>query len=442
VHVTKTVSETAAITTTMAATYTYDGYGRRARKEVAYPHAITPTQVITYLYDGLDIIGAQIAVSETVTESYYYLAQSPVTGMRRPFALERLPNPATAFPGDTHWYQTDGLDSVVALTDAAGNITSPYLYDEYGNQVISYTDYQLLTYTFQDYDQETDFYHFYARYYAPRSGSWLTLDSYQGKASVPHSLHRYNYARVNPVNRVDIYGYFDNGLCGVSVSCPMTPKSGCRVNQTCNLSVTPHQNQSTTSHTDIFAPYPMSVDRYASFQGINFSPNLRSPKPRDLAKNCAQLEADIQKTMMELQKRYYDLIKNKHTLPPTGPMSIAGHVTQYVGKQLYLQSLLAAWRANGCGGGGVNGKFHWDWAVEWAYKPSPVQVQQPQLRNLPEIQLPEVELPDVNTEVEPEDVATVGTVGIVGVTAYILWNSKGCLAGPWGCLIDWATPAI
>ena len=72
VGVTKSLSDTAGITVTMVATYTYDGYGRRAVKEVVYPEAVTATQVITYLYDGLDIIGARLAMSGTVTETYYY----------------------------------------------------------------------------------------------------------------------------------------------------------------------------------------------------------------------------------------------------------------------------------------------------------------------------------------------------------------------------------
>jgi hypothetical protein len=33
-------------------------------------------------------------------------------------------------------------------------------------------------------------------------------------------------------------------------------------------------------------------------------------------------------------------------------------------------------------------------------------------------------------------------VPVGAAAAYILWNSKGCLAGPWGCVIDWATPGI
>lgn len=217
VGVTKGISSTGNITVTMVATYTYDGYDRRAFKEVTYPGGITPTQVITYLYDGLDIIGAQIETSSTITNSYYYLAQSPVTGMRRPFILERLPNPITAFPGDIYWYQTDGLDSVTTLTDSVGTATSPYLYDEYGNSLANNTLLQIFTYTSQDYDPETGFHHFYARYYDPNQGTWLSADPYRGLYSLPVTLHRYGYVYNNPVTSIDEKGYLGLLALGAAV---------------------------------------------------------------------------------------------------------------------------------------------------------------------------------------------------------------------------------
>lgn len=199
----------------MQADYTYDGYGRRAVKEVSYPGAITPTQTMTYLYDGLDIIGATLESSGVVTETYYYLAPSPVTGLVRPVEMERLPNAATGFAGDRHWYQADGLDSVVALTDEGGNLVSPMLYDEYGQQLAGTSDLALFTYTAQDYDAETGLSHFYARYYDPSTGTWLTQDRYRGELT-KQSTNRYQYTNDNPISSVDVLGFKD---CGFNLTC-------------------------------------------------------------------------------------------------------------------------------------------------------------------------------------------------------------------------------
>jgi len=216
VGVTKTVSDTAGITVTMVATYTYDGYGRRALKEVVeYTSPITfHVSRFTYLYDGLDIIGAQLEENGVVTETYYYLAPSPVTGLRRPLEMERLANPATGFAGDRHWYQSDGLDSVVALTDEGGALALPYLYDEYGQMLAGTTELQVFAYTGQDYDAETGFHHFYARYYDADVGMWTTRDWHGGKPDIPLSQHRYLYVLANPIALTDVLGlYPDEGYC-------------------------------------------------------------------------------------------------------------------------------------------------------------------------------------------------------------------------------------
>ncbi len=195
-----TVRKTVDGTVTMQARYEYDGYGRRARKTVSYPSK--PAEVTTYLYDGLDIIGARVQSGSQVAESYYYLAPSPVTGMRRPFEMERLDT------GKRYWFQTDGLDSVIALTDERGDLVNPLLYDEYGQMLAGASDVQLFTYTAQDYDAETGLLHFYARYYDPARGVWLTQDAYRGEIGAPGTMQRYGYVGESPTTYIDEYGYW------------------------------------------------------------------------------------------------------------------------------------------------------------------------------------------------------------------------------------------
>jgi RHS repeat-associated protein len=189
---------------TMEAAYTYDGYGRRVRKEVTYSNGAKANQTLTYLYDGLDIIGAQLEQGGTTEETYYYLAPSPLTGLRRPLATEQLDN------GKRYWYQSDGLDSIVALTDEQGDLVSPFLYDEYGQILAGETDLQIFTYTAQDYDPETGLVHFYARYYDPKRGVWLTQDPYRGRLGEPGTLHRYGYVGNNPTLFLDLYGFLND----------------------------------------------------------------------------------------------------------------------------------------------------------------------------------------------------------------------------------------
>jgi len=133
----------------------------------------------------LDIIGAMLAVEEisgtwAVTETYYYLVPSPVTGLWRPFEMERLPNPATGFAGDRYWYEYDGSDSVASLVDESGNIVSSYLYNEYGFPLVTNWELQFFAFVGLGYDGETGLYSWIEGYYdSARGVYWLTRHQYR-----------------------------------------------------------------------------------------------------------------------------------------------------------------------------------------------------------------------------------------------------------------------
>lgn len=177
----------------------YDGYGRRAR-EISRQGNAAPT-ITTYLYDGIDLIGEQVERGDQMSERYYYLAPSPLSGLRRPLAIESLDD------GARHWYQSDGLDSVIALTDETGNLAAQLLYDEYGRLLAGDDELQSLGYTGQDYDSASGLLHFYARAYDPATGTWLSADPYRGSTAEPMTLHRYGYVGQNPVGFVDVWGF-------------------------------------------------------------------------------------------------------------------------------------------------------------------------------------------------------------------------------------------
>jgi RHS repeat-associated protein len=81
-------------------------------------------------------------------------------------------------------------------------------------------------------------------------------------------------------------------------------------------------------------------------------------------------------------------------------------------------------------------RFSGDWAPANAPRPAPIP------RHAAESLSPSV----ASCVVAPETLETIGKTTFwttaVGIGGYILWNSKGCLAGPWGCLLDWITPGF
>ncbi len=59
------------------------------------------------------------------------------------------------------------------------------------------------------WDQDLGLYYLRARWYNPATGRFMTRDPYAGSIWDPASLHRYNYARANPVNYIDPSGRAD-----------------------------------------------------------------------------------------------------------------------------------------------------------------------------------------------------------------------------------------
>lgn len=63
----------------------------------------------------------------------------------------------------------------------------------------------------EQFDANTGFYYLRARYMNPSTGTFISMDTYQGSLFDPVSLHKYLYANANPVMYCDPTGYFTLG---------------------------------------------------------------------------------------------------------------------------------------------------------------------------------------------------------------------------------------
>ena len=96
------------------------------------------------------------------------------------------------------------------LANAAGAVTDTYAYDAFGN-LLNQTGSTPNAYLYRGerWDQDLGLYYLRARWYNPATGRFMTRDPYAGSIRDPASLHRYNYARANPVNYIDPSGRAD-----------------------------------------------------------------------------------------------------------------------------------------------------------------------------------------------------------------------------------------
>lgn len=171
--------------------YTYDYAGNRTSKTVNEDSTV---YYVTDTSGSLAYVAAEMDADGKETASYTR-CDGELMSMER--------------SGEVWYYLYDGLGSTRLLTNEAGRITDKYAYDAYGSLLKKSggTENDFL-YTGEQYNANTGLYYLRARYMNPGTGTFISMDSYQGSLYDPISLHKYLYANANPVTYTDPSGYF------------------------------------------------------------------------------------------------------------------------------------------------------------------------------------------------------------------------------------------
>ena len=174
-------------------TYTYDGEGNRLTKEET---AGTTGRKTCYVTDN------RTGYTQTVLE----LDEEK----KIQAAYERGDALLTVRTEEgTKTYITDGHGDVRYLTDEDGHVTDSYRYTAYGELAEkSGNTKNPYLYCGEYYDEGTGLYYLRARYMRPTTGTFISMDTYQGNAYDPASLHKYTYAQNNPQMYNDPSGHF------------------------------------------------------------------------------------------------------------------------------------------------------------------------------------------------------------------------------------------
>ena len=95
------------------------------------------------------------------------------------------------------------------MTDASAAITDSYTYDAFGNLIsrIGPTDSNYL-YAGEQFDPDLGFYYNRARYSNTATGRFASMDGFEGDEQDPQSLHKYTYAKSNPIDVYDPTGFY------------------------------------------------------------------------------------------------------------------------------------------------------------------------------------------------------------------------------------------
>jgi RHS repeat-associated protein len=109
----------------------------------------------------------------------------------------------------TNWFHHDQLGSTRLVTDAAGSVQATYVYDPFGNLVLS-TGSVVNPFRFggQYLDSESGLYYLRARYYDSLTGQFLTTDPIVRVTREP-----YAFVEGDPLNATDANGLATGAIC-------------------------------------------------------------------------------------------------------------------------------------------------------------------------------------------------------------------------------------
>jgi len=219
------------IKTAGGATYTYDGDGKRVKKD---------SGKLYWTGTGSDPL-AESDLSGTINEEYVFF-----NGKR----IARLDLPS----GTVHYYFADHLGSASVVTNADGTtIQDESDYFPFGGErILTNSDPNQYKFTGKERDAETGLDYFGARYYASNMGRWASPDWSATPQPVPYShlenpqtLNLYVYVKGNPLFSPDLDGHqgADDSRKGCSAehsSCedgPTNPLNNSRLGRAANFLV-------------------------------------------------------------------------------------------------------------------------------------------------------------------------------------------------------------
>ncbi|WP_037288927.1 RHS repeat-associated core domain-containing protein [Saccharibacillus sacchari] len=195
------------------ANYTYD-----ARDRLTSVH--TEKGDVSYRYNGDSLMTERTGTNGVKTRYYYddralLVAEGTVSANGVAITVGYVYDAngqlrARQIPGETglQTYWTNGHGDVIEIQNAAGETVNHYTYDVWGNPIVEEeTVPNVLRYSGEYWDKETELQYLRARWYDPNIGRFINEDTYEGEKAKPGTLNLYAYVQGNPLIYTDPTGH-------------------------------------------------------------------------------------------------------------------------------------------------------------------------------------------------------------------------------------------
>ncbi len=167
--------------TTTTDNFTYDVFNRRIGKITTIVVGHTLTQISPQLWTVYDGANPYADFQGTTLKTRYVYGNG----------VDQLLARTNASGNSTAWYLTDQLGSVRAIVSIANGVLYQVAYDSYGNiRSQSGSGGDRFGYTGREWDSEIGLYYYRARYYDPNTGRFISEDPIQFGGGDPN-LYRY-----------------------------------------------------------------------------------------------------------------------------------------------------------------------------------------------------------------------------------------------------------
>jgi RHS repeat-associated protein len=173
--------------------HTYDADGVRVRTETTPPGG--PTEVVDYLVDTSGALSHVVAETDASGAlKAYYVRGDDLLAVIQPVTWVRF-------------YHADGQGSIRALTDDTEAVTDRWSFTAFG-ELLEHVGNDENAYLFagEMLDANSRLYYNRARWMDPGVGRFVSLDRFDGWSNDPPTLHKYLYARSNPLTYIDPTG--------------------------------------------------------------------------------------------------------------------------------------------------------------------------------------------------------------------------------------------